>query len=117
MSVHMAAAESSFSSQLPMYLIMAGLLGIMVWTMMRQRKNQRAAQDMRETLAVGSKVMTGSGYFGVITRIDGDRVFLRGPSGEETEWLKLAINKLDEPVTPAITETPADPMDTSRDDK
>jgi len=40
--------------------------------------------------------MTGSGLFGTVLRIEGDRVFLDVGSGQVTEWLLQAIVKVDE---------------------
>lgn len=102
-------------NSLPMIIMMAALIGLMWWSMRRSRKQQAAAATMRENLSVGQKVMTGSGMFGVIVRKEGDRVFLQGESGEVTEWLLPAINKIDPLTVPAAVEVEPEEFEVPED--
>ncbi len=65
----------------------------------RTRKQQRAAQEFRATLAPGQEVMTASGMFGTIVEIDeeSDIVTIESTPGTKTRWLRAAVAKLVEP--------------------
>ncbi|MPN54000.1 hypothetical protein SDC9_201669 [bioreactor metagenome] len=86
------------SSQFLMIGLLAMMFGLMWWSGNRTRRQQREAADMRENLTPGTRVMTGSGAFGTVQRIEGDRVFLEMSPGLVTEWLLQAIAKVDEPI-------------------
>lgn len=81
-------------------LIAALAFALMFWMSSRSKKQQRAALSFRDSLEPGQEVMTGSGLFGTIIEVDGDRITLEsdGPGGARTVWLRAAIAKLAEPV-------------------
>ncbi|MCF2706573.1 preprotein translocase subunit YajC [Arcanobacterium haemolyticum] len=74
--------------------IFIGLMVLMFWWMSRSSKKMReaAAKQREEAVQLGNNVVTTSGFFGTIVDIDGDAVTLQSPSGDETVWLKNAIN-------------------------
>src|SRR5690606_1072378 len=74
------------------FLIIMLLAFAALWFMSsRSRKQQREAADFRSNLTVGDEVMTGAGFFGTVTAIDGDVVTLESSPGTETRWLRAAI--------------------------
>lgn len=83
----------------PTFLILLAAIVLMMWWMSRRNKKQRAAaESFRDSLTVGQEVMTGSGLFGVISDVDGDRITLvSGPADSTSVWLRAAIAKLVDP--------------------
>lgn len=82
----------------PSFLIIL-LFGVgMLWFMSRRtRKQQQEAARFRDNLEAGQEVMTGSGLFGTVVEVEGDRVTLEIAPGSTSQWLKAAIAKVVEP--------------------
>jgi len=82
----------------PSFLIIL-LFGVgMLWFMSRRtRKQQQEAARFRDNLEAGQEVMTGSGLFGTVVEVEGDRVTLEIAPGSTSQWIKAAISKLVEP--------------------
>lgn len=82
----------------PSFLIIL-LFGVgMLWFMSRRtRKQQQEAARFRDNLEAGQEVMTGSGLFGTVVEVEGDRVTLEIAPGSTSQWLKVAIAKVVEP--------------------
>src|SRR5665647_1645624 len=82
----------------PSFLIIL-LFGVgMLWFMSRRtRKQQHEAARFRDNLEAGQEVMTGSGLFGTVVEVEGDRVTLEIAPGSTSQWIKAAISKLVEP--------------------
>ena len=82
-----------------MIAIIAAVLGMMFWMSSRTKKQQAAASNFRDSLSIGQEVMTGSGLFGYIVLIEGDRITLASGAidGPRSVWLRAAIAKLVEP--------------------
>ena len=61
----------------------------------RMSRNAQAKQEeaRKSWFTVGTNVVTTSGFLGTIVDIDGDAVTLESPSGDESVWLKAAINQ------------------------
>ena len=79
--------------------IVVAVLGMMWLLSRRTKKQQDAASHFRDSLTVGQEVMTGSGLFGHIVLIEGDRITLAsgGIDGPRSVWLRAAVAKLVEP--------------------
>lgn len=78
------------------------LLLVALWFMSsRTRKQQREAADFRNSLQIGDEVMTGAGFFGTVTAIDGEVVTLESSPGTSTRWLRAAIARPAAAVLPA----------------
>ncbi|PFG35671.1 preprotein translocase subunit YajC [Flavimobilis soli] len=93
------------------YIFLGALIVLMFWMTSRTKKRQRAAEEFRDNLAVGQEVMTGSGLFGTIVAVDGERVTLRSGTGADastSEWLRQAVAKVVEPVQEVQGEPDAD---------
>src|SRR5659263_415249 len=82
----------------PSFLLIL-LFGVgMLWFMSRRtRKQQQEAARFRDNLEAGQEVMTGSGLFGTVVEVEGDRVTLEIAPGSTSQWLKAAIAKVVEP--------------------
>ncbi|HLS74647.1 MAG TPA: preprotein translocase subunit YajC [Actinomycetaceae bacterium] len=82
----------------PFFLIIVAVFGLMMWMMSRGAKKQRqAAADLRNSLEVGTQVMTAGGFYGTIVDIDGDVITLESTPGVETLWKREAISAITEP--------------------
>ena len=103
-------------------LLPFALLAVAFWVLLirpaRVRRQEQTA--LAASLAPGQRVMTTSGIFGTVTRIDGDRLHLEIAPGVEVELVTQAIAQLDTQATaevaePAVGTPPADPADASAD--
>lgn len=86
----------------PMLIAIVGI-AVLLYLFSRTAKKATAAreEDRQNWLQVGTNVATASGFLGTIVDIDGDAVTLQSPSGEETVWLKAAINRpMEIPLAP-----------------
>lgn len=73
-------------------LLMFAILLVPLWLMSsRQRKAQRAQQDMQKQLGVGDEVRTHSGFYGLIAEEYDDVVILETEDGSQTKWARAAI--------------------------
>ena len=93
----------------PSFLIIL-LFGVgMLWFMSRRtRKQQQEAARFRDNLEADQEVMTGSGLFGTVVEVEGDRVTLEIAPGVTSQWLKAAIAKVVEPPLEDEDEEPED---------
>src|SRR5450756_354524 len=96
----------------PSFLIILLFGGGMLWFMSRRtRKQQQEAARFRDNLEAGQAVMTGSGLFGTVVEVEGDRVTLEIAPGSTSQWLKAAIAKVVEPPLEDEDEEGADGTD------
>lgn len=84
--------SSQFNSQFVLTLI---VILLVFYLFRRMSRNAAAKQEESRNawFVVGTNVVTTSGFLGTIVDIDGDAVTLESPSGDETVWLKAAINQ------------------------
>ena len=76
---------------LPVMLV--GLV-VLFWFMSRRNKKQQGkVEDFRNTLDIGTRVMTVGGMIGVITHLQGDVVTIKSASGDETQYTRRAIRE------------------------
>lgn len=59
----------------------------------RQKRAQREAQDLQNSLEVGDRVMTTSGMHATIVRLDDDTLELEIAPGLHTTWVRAAIRE------------------------
>ncbi|WP_153505403.1 preprotein translocase subunit YajC [Cumulibacter manganitolerans] len=92
----LAATESSgLGSQLTMLLPLLLIAGMM-FLMFRSRKKQMAQQSaMVTSLVPGVRVLLGSGFFGTIQRVEGDRADIEIAPGVVTTVLTRSILRVD----------------------
>ena len=83
-----------------------------LWLMSsRTRKQQKAAQELRNNLVAGDEVMTASGLFGTVVDITGDVVTLETSPGVTTRWVRAAILKKVDPPTEPPADAPEEELD------
>ena len=76
------------------FVIILGLFAVVMLLMTRsQRKQQKKAVAFRDSIEVGSLVMTASGCVGTVGSIEGDLVTLLAEDGSSTRWIRAAIAK------------------------
>lgn len=86
-------------------IVIAVLVGGMFFLTSRStRKRQAQANSFRDSLAPGQEVMTGSGYFGTIVKVEDDVITLESTPGTQSRWLRAAISKVVEPPVDAADE-------------
>lgn len=96
---NLAAGSAGGGSDIFLYVILGALVLMMFFGSRRARKQQRETAAFRDSLEVGTEVMTGSGFFGTIVEVDGDRVTLAALDGARSVWIRQAIAKVVEPET------------------
>ena len=85
------------SSLLPLVL----LIGAFWFLVLRpNKKRQTDAAKLRNSLAMGQRVVTTSGVFGTIVRIDDESFQLEIAPGVTVTWLKGAISRSIPPTSP-----------------
>ena len=89
-------AMSGFSAQgangLLQFLPFALILGIFYFMiLLPMKRRQKKVQEFQESLKVGDKVVTTSGIYGQITRINGDKVQLQIADKVRIDVSKAAI--------------------------
>ena len=84
--------ENTFNWQFVLTLL---IILAVFYLFRRMSRNAAAKQEeaRNEWFVVGTNVVTTSGFLGTIVDIDGDAVTLESPSGDESVWLKAAINQ------------------------
>lgn len=80
-----------------------------------QRKRQQEMLQMQNSLTPGVRVMTTTGLFGTVARIEDDDVILEVAPGVETRWLKAAIGRVVPPGDEASHGGAADPAASTSD--
>ena len=77
---------------------------LLLWLVLRGRKQQRAVSDMQSTLAVGQRVMTTSGLYARIVEVGDTTIDLEVADGVRTTWARAAVaRKVEDAV---VTEAP-----------
>ncbi|MGP7961018.1 preprotein translocase subunit YajC [Sanguibacter sp. A247] len=113
---NLAAGAAGGGSDIFLYVILGALVLMMFFGSRRSRKQQREAAAFRDSLEVGTEVMTGSGFFGTIVAVDGDRVTLAALDGARSVWIRQAIAKIVDPVEPDTLVDGDDLTDEADDD-
>ncbi|WP_029069749.1 preprotein translocase subunit YajC [Jonesia quinghaiensis] len=89
------------------YLILfAAMIALMFFMTRGTRKRQKEMIAFRDSMEPGMRVMTASGYVGVVVSIDGDLVTLESSPGAHTSWVRAAVAKPYESVE-AVAQEPA----------
>lgn len=80
-------------------LIFLAPMLLLLWLISsRGRKKQQAQQEqLLNSLAPGTWVMTRAGFFGKVVEVDGKVVTLESPTGELSIWLDAAIAEVKDP--------------------
>lgn len=78
------------SSALPLILLIGAFWLLVIRP---NKKRQLKAAEMRNSLAIGQRVLTTSGVFGTIVALGEDSIDLEVAPGVTTTWLKGAISR------------------------
>ncbi|MDF0529149.1 preprotein translocase subunit YajC [Tsukamurella sp. 8F] len=82
---------------MPILLIV--LVGFMVFSFRKQKKQVNEQTAMQESLQPGTRVMTSSGMYGTIVGLGEDTIDLEIAPGLVTTWVRRAVLKVIEPET------------------
>lgn len=82
-------SSSGFSLIIPLLLV--ALIGFMFYS---SRKRKAQAQNMQETLKVGSRVMTTAGLFATVAAVEDDGVVLEIAPGVNCKYARAAISRI-----------------------
>ncbi|MGM0461149.1 MAG: preprotein translocase subunit YajC [Fibrobacterota bacterium] len=86
-----------------MYL-MFGLIFVAMWFFMirPEQKKQKKAQEMRENIKKGEKIITAGGILGTIKKVHDDRVVIQINPSTEMTILKTSIGTRQEEFSSAL---------------
>ncbi|MGI6785470.1 MAG: preprotein translocase subunit YajC [Gleimia sp.] len=73
------------------------LIGMMFLSSRGRKKQEEQIRQMHEQIQPGVWVRTGSGFYGIVSDVDGDVYILQSPNGEESYWDRRAIQMAVEP--------------------
>jgi preprotein translocase subunit YajC len=73
-------------------ILLVALAAGALWLMTsRQRKQQKAAEDFRQHLEPGERIMTHSGMVASVVQVENGLITLESESGDRTEWILAAV--------------------------
>ena len=72
-------------------LILVMLLILWLFMIRPQRRRQQTQQAMMDNLRIGDEVMTAAGFFGTVSRIQDDEVWIELSPGVDVRIVKRAI--------------------------
>ncbi|MBC3761929.1 preprotein translocase subunit YajC [Quadrisphaera oryzae] len=91
-------------------LILLLPIALLLFLILRGRKQQRSVSDLQASLAVGQRVMTASGLYGTVVDVTDTTVDLEPSPGVRLTWARAAVARVvDEPSTTSPTEPEALP--------
>lgn len=84
-----------------LFLVVAlGFLIVMMFLSSRKRKRQAA--ELQSSLKVGAGVMLTSGIYGVVEKIDGDKITIVSSGSTKLQVNKGAVARIEEVAKPAV---------------
>ena len=75
-------------------LMFAGLGGLHVLQLKKQKRVAAATRQMHDSLVPGARVMTTSGLHGTVTAIADDTIELEIAPGLRTTWVRAAVREI-----------------------
>ncbi|TNM64467.1 preprotein translocase subunit YajC [Streptomyces sp. NP160] len=75
-------------------LILLLPIALLLFLILRGRKQQRAVSDLQSTLAVGQRVMTASGLYGTVVELGDTTVDLETSPGVRLTWARAAVARV-----------------------
>lgn len=88
-------------------LILLLPIALLLFLILRGRKQQRSVSDLQSSLAVGQRVMTASGLYGTVVEVSDTTVDLEPSPGVRMTWARAAVARVVDPVVAS----PADGAD------
>ena len=100
----------------PQDLVFFAFAGLAAWFLLirPQRARARALQEVREALAVGSRVITTAGLHATVAKLDGDTVLLEIAPGVRARFAAAAVVRVltdAQPSGPSVPEQGEAPAD------
>lgn len=94
------AAQAGGSGMITMIVYLVAMIAIFYLLLIRpQRKRDKEAKQMMESLAVGDKIVTIGGIHGKITKLKEDTIEIESGSGNEKSTIKLSRSAVREVLT------------------
>ena len=94
------AAQMGGSGIITMIIYLVAMVAIFYLLLIRpQRKRDKEAKAMMESLAVGDKIVTIGGIYGKIVKLKEDTIEIESGSGNEKSTIKLARSAVREVLT------------------
>ena len=92
-----AAAGSSWTGYIGTFVMIAAMVAIFYFLLYRpQKKQEKAAREMRDSLEVGDEVTTIGGIIGAVSSIKGETVTIEtGKDRSKIRVLRSAIKTID----------------------
>ncbi|MEV7804315.1 preprotein translocase subunit YajC [Microbispora sp. NPDC088329] len=113
--------NSSLGTFVPLILLVVVFYFLLIRP---QRKRQQEMVRMQNSLAPGSRIMTTTGLFATVVRLEDEDVILELAPGVETRWAKAAIGRVltsgeeeAEGGEAVAEDSVADTADTGKEDK
>jgi preprotein translocase subunit YajC len=107
-----AEGEAQKGISLPMMLMFVGIIVVLyVFMILPQRKKQKEAQMMVNTLEKGDKVLSVGGIYGTVVEVKQDAVVVKVEDGAKIKFSKQAvqtvIEKKNKAAQPVAAEKPS----------
>ena len=83
--------SNSSASGLIFAVLLVAMVGFLFYS---SRKRKAQAQNMQETLRVGSRVMTTAGLFATVTAVEDDGVVLEIAPGVHCKYARQAVSRV-----------------------
>lgn len=82
----------------PALLLLVGLFAIILLQVLRTRRVQRQAKETRESVRLGSSVVTTAGLLGTVVDLDEESVTIESTPGGRSRWVRAAIARVTPPA-------------------
>lgn len=93
-------ATQAGGGMLTMIIYLVAMVAVFYFLLIRpQRKRDKEAKQMMESLAVGDKIVSIGGIYGKITKLKEDTIEIESGSGNEKSTIKLARSAVKEVLT------------------
>jgi preprotein translocase subunit YajC len=86
-----AKKSSSSASGLIFAVLLVAMVGFLFYS---SRKRKATAQNMQETLKIGSRVMTTAGLFATVMAVEDDGVVLEIAPGVNCKYARAAVSRV-----------------------
>jgi preprotein translocase subunit YajC len=96
--VEFAAASQSATSYFPLILLALAFVLLIFLPARQRRKMQQRTQEMQDSIAIGTPVMTTSGLHGTVTRLGDTTVDLEIAPGVVATFERRAILEVRKPA-------------------
>ncbi|HVQ94633.1 MAG TPA: preprotein translocase subunit YajC [Mycobacteriales bacterium] len=101
---------NNFGSVLPLLLLLLAFVVLIVLPGRARSRAAQRAQELQDSLTIGTEIMTTSGLYGRITELHERTLELEIAPGVVVQWARAAVAEVQrtEPAEPAATDEPTD---------